>query len=104
MSVKVRLKMKGCHFIYEILTKQDFYLFQFKIAEPVSQLPKKTLKKIEYADIRRKDILIESTNKYPNLLDIYHRDMEYRNCIGKILIDDDTFDRILYNLSEENIS
>ena len=31
--------MKGCHFIYEILTKQDFYLFQFKIAEPVSQLP-----------------------------------------------------------------
>ena len=72
----------------------------------VSYLPpsKKTLKKIEYADIRRKDILIESTNKYPNLLDIYHRDMEYRNCIGKILIDDDTFDRILYNLSEENIS
>ena len=39
MSVKVRLKMKSCHFICEILPKQDFYLFQFKIAELVSQLP-----------------------------------------------------------------
>ena len=39
MSVKVRLKMKRRHFICEILAKQDFYLFQFKIAELVSQLP-----------------------------------------------------------------
>lgn len=31
--------MKSCHFICEILPKQDFYLFQFKIAELVSQLP-----------------------------------------------------------------
>ena len=39
MSVKVRLKMKSCHFICEIQPKQDFYLFQYKIAELVSQLP-----------------------------------------------------------------
>lgn len=32
MSVKVRLKMKSCNLICEILLKQDFYLFQFKIA------------------------------------------------------------------------
>ena len=39
MPVKVRLKMKSCYFICEILPKQDFYRFQFKIAELVSQLP-----------------------------------------------------------------
>ena len=31
--------MKRRHFICEILAKQDFYLFQFKIAELVSHLP-----------------------------------------------------------------
>ena len=55
MSVKVRLKMKRRHFICEILAKQDFYLFQFKIAELVSQLPNdSSIKTWESDDVKNK--------------------------------------------------
>ena len=55
MSVKVRLKMKSCHFICEILPKQDFYLFQFKIAELVSQLPNEVNYKGMYYYLKQQD-------------------------------------------------
>ena len=42
--------MKSCLFICEILPKQDFYLFQFKIAELVSQLPSELIS-IKYCGI-----------------------------------------------------